>query len=94
MATRKKKKVVVIDVDTPLKKNELSLDFMMAYIEKKVEADKIEEAKASFKKEALDEDGGYVPKKARDYFATAYPEAVKKPEKKSARKAEDKLADW
>ena len=94
MATKRRKKATVIDTDIPLKKNELSLDYMMAYIEDKVDEDKQAQAKADFKAVALDSNGDYQPKQARDYFEKTYPTAVKKPEKKGAKKAKDKLADW
>lgn len=94
MATRRKRKAKEIDVNKPLKKNELSLDFMMAYIEEKVADEDFEKAKEEFKKESRDADGKYTPKKARDFFAEKYPDAIKKPEKKSAKSADDKLNDW
>lgn len=93
--TKREKK---IDVNVKLKKNELSLAFMKAYISEKVEADKLEEAKAEFKKNAIitTENGEpkYDAKKAKDYFATTYPEAIEPPKKKGGNSALDDLNDW
>lgn len=92
--TRREKK---IDVNVKLKKNELSLAFMKAYIDAKVEADKLAEAKEEFKKNAItivDEEPKYDPKKAKDYFATTYPEAIEPPKKKGGNSAIDDLNDW
>lgn len=92
--TKREKK---IDVNVKLKKNELSLAFMKAYISEKVEADKLEEAKEEFKNKAIelvDGEPKYSPKKARNYFAETYPEAIEPPKKKGGNSALDELNEW
>ena len=89
MATRvKKKKDKVIDITTPLKKNQLSLDYMKEYIK-----ENDPNGKDDFIKEALVE-GRYNPKNARDYFCTKYPEAVILPKEKNSNDATAKLLEW
>lgn len=87
-----------IDVNVKLKKNELSLAFMKAYIDEKVEADKLEEAKEEFKKNAIittdDGEPKYDAKKAKDYFAKTYPDAIEPPKKKGGTSALDDLTAW
>ena len=96
MATKRKKK---IDITTPVKKNELSFDYMTLYIEDKFKNDKgaLEKAKADFKANAVEEVDGvkkYSPKKARAYFIDNYAEAViVKAEKKQVSTLE-KLDRW
>lgn len=96
MAKRRKREEK-IDVNEKRKKNELSLAFMKAYIEAKVDADKLEEAKAEFKANAIEntDDGEkYSAKKAKDYFASKYPDAIEPPKKKGGNTATEDLMGW
>lgn len=96
MATKRKKK---IDITTPVKKNELSFDYMTLYIEDKFKNDKgaLEKAKAEFKANAVEEVDGekkYSPKKARAYFVENYAEAVILKAEKKQISVLDKLDRW
>lgn len=89
---KKKSKAKEIDVNVPKKKNELSLEFMKAYIEAKVDSEELDKAKEEFKAAALVE-GKYDAKSAKDYFVANYPDAIKVSEKKK-NDATTTLNEW
>ena len=87
-AKTKKKTVKEIDITKPVKRNQLSLDYMIAYI-----SANDENGKDEFKENAI-VDNKYNSKNARDYFCKKYPGAVIVAEKKGFKTATDKLNEW